>query len=169
MPDRDDQIFVSPSVGVTHEPIERLVAGLTAQKTIRATLATNVGYLTPDHAYLMFTVAEDSDPAARIQELMSIVIEFALPWVYRHVDLDSFIADMAGSYSYIDRDSARLRRPAAYFLKGEFDKVRQLLSDGARELHEHDGRVAQEYRRFASSLLDRLEGRTNSAKPIADL
>lgn len=73
VPDRDDQIFVSPSVGVTHEPIERLVAGLTAQKTIRATLPTNVGYLTPDHAYLMFTVAEDSDPAARIQELMSIV------------------------------------------------------------------------------------------------
>lgn len=160
---------MSPSVGVRHEPIERFVAELTAQKTIGATLASNVGYLTPDHAYLMFTVVEDSNPTARIQELMSIVTEFALPWVNRDEDLDSFIADMAGSYSYMGRDSARLRRPAAYFLKGEFDKVRQLLSDGARGLDGRDGRVAQEYRRFASSLHDRLEGRTDFAKPIADL
>jgi hypothetical protein len=157
--DTDGELIVIPSVSVRHQPLERLLAELCGEKFHPyrgGSLACMLGYVPPLDNYIVFEFPSDADVLSRVREMVGIARETALPWMQRHLDLDSFIADLP-NYRFALRDSARLRLPVAYYLKGQFDMVRKVVAEGLAEIGDRNGElVAQPYKRFAETLLARL-------------
>jgi hypothetical protein len=159
--DQDGYWFVSPSVGVQHHPVARLVAELTDRKfdpVNPATLACNIGYLANPPDYLMFTFPDDRDPFARVPELVEIVRSVAIPWIDRHNDLESFIQDMNNQHISIPHHTRTLQA-AMEFLKGNLPLARELLRTGLEEVQGMENVRAQEFRSFASGLIKKLDDR----------
>jgi hypothetical protein len=159
VPNKDEQILVVPSVAVRYQPLERFVAELTGDKFhpyLSGTLACPLGHVPPLQELLWFYFAADEDPTPKLRKMFGIVEQTAIPWMEQHQDLDSFIEDLQSGYRFTNRDSLRLRLPAAYYLRRDFDRARSLVLQGLNEVGHKDGPGPDKYRAFAEALLTRL-------------
>jgi hypothetical protein len=155
---KDGNMVVVPSVAVRHQPLERLIAELKGEKFhpyLGGTLASPLGHVPPLNKLLWFQFPIDIDPNQRVQELVAVIRDVALPWMERHRNLESFIDDLK-DYSFADRDQMRVRRPAAYYLNNQHDIARSYLMEGLEEIGDRSGPVSNQYRHFAEALLARI-------------
>jgi hypothetical protein len=152
-------MFVGPSVGIRHQPLERLVAELVGEKFhpyLSGTKTCPLGHVPPYKELLWFDFPVDIDVRQRVNEMFTIIKETAIPWMKRHRSLESFIEDLQ-TYRFASRDSVRVRLPAAYYLNNQYYLARSLVTKGLEEVGEQSGPVSDQYRRFAEALSARLD------------
>jgi hypothetical protein len=155
----DGKLVVMPSVAVRNHTLEHLLTELIGEKPNpfgSGTLACTLGHVPPNSQLSWFYFSDDENPGPQISELFRIVKQTALPWMEQHRHLDSFIKDLQSAYRFARRDSVRVRLPAAYYLKGDFDRARSLVNQGLEEIGGEDGPVSRPYIRFAEGLLARM-------------
>ena len=155
----DDGLFVDPSAGLIHEPIERLVTELAAlpRDPYRVTLGAYLGNIPPVRGrVLWYRVPEGGTAHDLVDEMMTSVKGIAVPWLEEHTTIDSFIRDLEAGIATL-REPARLRLPLAYYLKSEFETARKILQDTLQEMRVKPPKlIVADYPAFAARLLGRM-------------
>ena len=154
----DPAIYIVPSVGVTHEPLEKLLAQLSGRRPGRflpATISTPLGYVTPMAKFLKYTFDPRSMVANEAETLLQTIERFGVKWMESNQSLDLLMQGLV-TYKYASRDRARLRIPLIYYVKKDYASARASITDGLREIGEERNQYSDEYRQFAAGLLKRL-------------
>lgn len=141
-------------------PIEATLAELKGVKLhpyLPPTISTNVGNLTPDRRSAMWLIGEGEPYDGVADGIVGAVTEYGLPFARGHVSLEAIHETMA-SGGYGTRESAAYRLPVAALLLGRDEEARSYVDHFLRRLAQRQDPAAELYRRFAASILDRLDG-----------
>jgi hypothetical protein len=91
----EGRLSVDPNVGVAHIETERLWAefsGRPPEETLPPTVFKNIGYLIPAHTFRGYLLENTTDPTDTIQEIMSDMRTYALPWMHDLCDMEKLTA-----------------------------------------------------------------------------
>jgi hypothetical protein len=154
----DRVLSITPSVGIIHWETERLWAEFRRRppkETPPATVFTNIGYLTPADTYRGYVLEPTADPTATIQEIMSDMRTYALPWMHGLCDMERLTA-LAEKDS---PDHAAYRVPILRALQGQQEKALAAMEyyKGRRT---HVPAFLERYAKFEVWFRERLLSRT---------
>lgn len=161
----DPAIYLSPSVGVTHEPLERLLSnlcGLPLTKFLPATISSSLGYLTPARKYITYAFLPDDSLESGTQALVEAIGRYGVPWMRDHQQPDVMLEDLL-TLKYSTRDHARFRVPLIFYLKKDYASAHDWIDKGLAEIGEKRNAYNDHYRQFAKGLLRKL-----SSTEVAD-
>jgi hypothetical protein len=91
---------INPVVGVRSRPIEKLVAELSGEpfdELVPATLAGNIGYMTPANKYRPYNFSETSPPDTVADELVDDVSQYGLPFIRNHTEMAALVKGLRSS------------------------------------------------------------------------
>jgi hypothetical protein len=163
----DSELFIAPSAGLVHKPIEELVAELSDKKfdPYGVTLGTYLGHLPPVwNQFLSYSVPAGEIPRQTVEKMMKDVEQIAVPWLNAHTTIDSFLRDLIDRTATI-KESAALRIPVAYYLKGDFFRAKSFLRQHLEEIQTKPPQVIiTDYPTFAARLLERMPERDRSSE-----
>lgn len=155
------EIRINPIVAVTHLPLENALAELEGRPRrrryfARAAILRSIGYLTPQKKYTTWRFSEESDLHATARDLAKTVAEYGLPFIKEHRALKDFYESMVTRrYGGIAHDFA-YRLPVAAMMLGMPDVARKHIEDYLKRLGGEAHSVAEDYRRFAERISQRL-------------
>jgi hypothetical protein len=140
---------INPVVGVRHQQIERLVATLTGDaldEVVPATLAGNVGYLSPQNRYVAFLFAETGEIAPVATQLCGAVATYGLAFIEKVTGLAELVRAMQNARFGIPFVTD-YRIPVGLALLGQHEEAQRFL---ARKIVERGTRSDPEAVRFSS-------------------
>jgi hypothetical protein len=157
---------INPVVGLRCDPLERLVADLTARKSDPSitTLSSPIGYLTPQNAFLQLEVTAAEDVLPAVDRLVGLMELYGLPYARRHASLDMLLAALQEGGNVANPDRTKLLIPALLFLTGAHEQAEYTLQQGC----DHYGDdlailVVRQYREFAHALKLRMDDDMNGS------
>jgi hypothetical protein len=156
---RDDPaVYVTPGLGVRHERLERLIAELCGKpqdKFLPSSIGTSLVRLTNMNEHGLPSLHPAPNIQGQIAELVSVIYDYGFKWMKENATLDAILQGSL-EFRYSWRDHARFRIPAIYYLKGDQDSASFWIERGLAEVGPDENIYADQYRRFAKGLLDRL-------------
>jgi hypothetical protein len=154
---RDDLVGINPIVGVVSEDIESLMQklDLRAREGSVPTISISLGYLMPEKRYLewLFGPRPVSELEPEVQDLMSAVRAFGMPFIESHASLPLLAADLE-ALRFTLKESVVYRLPIAYLLLGKSTQARQYAQQQLSALGERADDAANQYRQFARAFFD---------------
>jgi hypothetical protein len=151
----DSRVGINPVIGVRHEEIERMIERLSGSKESRLmdTLNTSLGYVMPEGRYLewLFEPAP-FDYLSECKKMVEAIETYGIPFMKSHGTLEAIVSDLQ-RLRFTSKDTAVYRLPVAYLLSGKTELAGEYVKKQITELGNRNDVAAQEYRTFASNLL----------------
>jgi hypothetical protein len=148
---------INPVVGVRNQPIEKLVAEMVGEpfdEVVPATLAGNVGYLTPSNKYRVYTFSLDAPLETVASELVQDVRQHGLPFINGHVQMDAVVEGLR-TRRFAIQFMADYRVPAGLYLLGRTEEAEAYLKSKSTETGTRNDATLR-YQAFAAKLAERL-------------
>jgi hypothetical protein len=150
-------VSVNPTVGVRHEAFALLVAELAPDLTSpeSATIATNVGYLSPENMFRSWDFREGRDFAEIADRMVRDIEEHGIPMIKKLTD-ESAHHDAIDSGRFImPYKSARLR-PIVMALRGDLAAATEIIEAELRKVENVPGPYCEAYRSFAQRFREKF-------------
>jgi len=156
---RDDPaVYVTPSIAVRHERLERLVAELCGKpqdKFLPSSIGTSLVRLTNVKEHGLPSLHPAPDIQQQIAQLVSVIYNYGFSWMEENHTLNAILQGSL-EFKYSSRPHARFRIPTIYYLKGDPDSAHFWVERGLAEIGPDQNIYADQYRRFATALVARL-------------
>lgn len=153
---RGELLEINPVIGVRNHEVEQLIerlAGVPLGKGKAPTISTSLGYVTPQAKYTAWFFRDPHDVEAGIADLLDAVRLFGLRFIADYSALES-LAEGLENPRLSDVDSRRFRLPVVRLLLHDVEGALSLTRHYLEELQSRSDDLANNYRRFAASLLD---------------
>lgn len=150
------EVEINPVIGVRSQPIERLVAELRGDKFHAyspPTICTPLGYLMPGGKYKAWLLAADA-PGNATADMVGAVRQYGVPFIRSMMDLKRLVEELergrgvSGQVIY--------RRPAAWFLLGDFMRARESIAETVAGLQTRNDPAAMDFKKYADAFRRRL-------------
>lgn len=154
----DGRVGINPVVGVRHERIENRIEELLGEKEKRLapTISTSLGYLMPEGRYLEWLFEPPSfDNASECEKIAKAIETYGVPFMKSNAALEDILQDLE-QLRFASRDTAVYRFPIAYLLAGKTELAAVYVKKQLEELEERNDLAAQQYKIFASKLLEEV-------------
>ena len=161
----DGQLGINPVIGVSHQPIENMVAEMMGGKPdeyISATVSSPLGYLMPENTFLQWLYEEGADNVSEVGRMVYAIKRYGFVFMQANSTLDAIVETMLTSKTVVLHQVA-YRLPVAYLLAGKVSLAEEYIHDQLEALGNRDDMAAQHYRRFAQNFSTRL---TSQAKQV---
>jgi hypothetical protein len=145
---------VNPVIGVRHQRLEAFVAellGLKMHPYIPPSIASNVGYLTPQKSYVAWSFSKTNGCETPLGEIVGAIEQFGRPFMQKHGDLRTLYDTMCDSGLGIPHE-LDYRVPAAAILLNKPAEAEAFIDAKLREIGNRDDAAAQWFRNFAKKL-----------------
>jgi Tat protein secretion system quality control protein TatD with DNase activity len=142
------QALVYPTIGVRHQPLERIVAGLLGEEFHPydpPTLAAPIGNVMPERRFEQWLIGGE-DSGAQAESMVRAIVEHGLPYMRSHSDPEALRAAMEADL----RHPLEYRLPVLLALLGEHAAAREAVDRHLAELGDAQNPYAEEYRAFAA-------------------
>jgi hypothetical protein len=149
---------VNPVVGVRHQKLESRVAELLDQRPhpyIPASISTNVGYLTPEKRYLVWSFQEGVNCESVVFEMIAAIEKFGRPFMQQTSTLAAISTALFNSKRGTPPDQLDYRIAAAADLLGKHAEAEAFVVSKLRELENRSDEAADWFRRFATKIRER--------------
>lgn len=151
----EGKVGINPVVGVRHEQIERMTESLSEAKesSSTATLNTSLGYVMPEGRYLewLFEPAP-FDYLSESKRMVEAIRVYGVPFMKSNATLEAILSDLE-RLRFTSKDAAVYRLPVAYLLSGKTELAVECAKTQMTELGSRNDVAAQQYKTFASNLL----------------
>ena len=153
---RAGEVEVNPVVGVRHQEVERVVADCRGERFHAfqpPTVSVPLGYLLPTRRYQGWVLGgEDSE--AHATGMVQAIQDHGLPFMHATAPLPQLCAQLEAGLGF--EHQLLYRRPAAWFVAGEPQRAGKELDEGLASVGDRHDPAAEELRRFAQALRERL-------------
>lgn len=156
----DGLLEVNPVVGVRHQELERVVAGLLDERFhgySPPTVSVHLGYVMPEGRYRPWLVGSDAPVRDVAAGMVAAVVAYGLPFMDERASLEAVVGSMSDDRAGIAEQLA-FRRPVGYLLLGEAERARAEVRASLDRLGDRRDLAAQRFRGFASAFEKRLVG-----------
>ena len=144
-----------PTVGVVHEPLERLWAELAGRKyQVNATIGTPLAYLMPEKTYRVWTFSPEVDNRAVVLDMKLAIETYGIPYMRENGTTAALLQNLpvAGL-----KDFNPYRLPLLHHLSGDNAAAKREIQRALDGLQAREGSGARDYREFAAKLLGRID------------
>lgn len=152
------EVEINPVVGVRHQGVERMVAECRGEKFHPyqpPTVSTPLGYLMPDGRYRAWVFSNDPPVDVVAREITRSIEEHGLPFMRSTAALPELCRRLEEGMGF--EHQLVYRRPVALLIAGHPQRAREDLDDALAKLGDRDDLAADELRRFAAVLRQRLD------------
>ena len=152
------EVEVNPVVGVRQQEVERVVAecrGEPLHPYQPPTVSTPLGYLLPPSRYRGWVLGGKGSEV-HASEILEAIQDHGLPFMHATAPLPQLCAQLEAGLGF--EQQLIYRRPAAWLVAGEPERAREALEEGLARLGDRHDPAAEELRRFADALRERLTG-----------
>ncbi len=147
---------INPVVGVRSQHIEKLVAELSGEpfdESVPATLAGNIGYLTPANKYRPYNLSENSAAETVAHELVAEVSQYGLPFIRNHTEMAALVKGLR-SFRFAIHFLADYRIPVGLSLLDQLGEAEAYVKAKLAELAGQQDPAALRYKAFAGKFLE---------------
>jgi len=154
----DGILEINPVVGVRNQQIERLVAELDNEpfnELLPATLAGNIGYLSPENKYLPFLFNEATAIEMVADKLCKTVEAYGIQFMKKVADLATLVDAMTTTRFRIN-EVVNYRIPVGLYLLNKREQAKEFLDAQLTDIGNRNDPAAIRYKNFATELQTRL-------------
>ena len=139
--------------------LEKIVSeclGLKLQPYGSTAIATNVGYLTPNHQYRCWLFKQDQDCRALVGDMVATVEMYGRPFIQKHSDLLAIYESMRNSNLGVS-NMLDYKISAACVLLGRQAEAERYLDSKLKAIEGRSDMAAESFRKFGVRLRARPE------------
>jgi hypothetical protein len=146
---------VSPTVGLRHHEVERIVAELLGEKFApdQPTVSHPLGYLMPERSNIQWEFGR-ADDQSEARSMVGAIRAYGLPFIWDHADLDRLCALIDTGIGF--EHQLQFSRPVANWLAGRQARAIELVDATLIDQGSRTDPAAVQFRDFAVVLRERI-------------